>query len=362
MPPDEYVLLFEHMLDGFALHAVILDAVGKPCNYRFLAVNPAFEKQTGLAAKDVVGRTVLDILPDTDHSWVVKCCNVALTGVAFEAETYSANLDQHYRTAVFKSGREQFAVVFQNVTERVRHRELLERHVRERTAELRAANEEMASFSYAISHDLCSPLRAINGFAAMLAEMDGTCDGKKAKVFIDRIRKATMHMNSLIRGLLTLSKTTQAELKREVVDVTGIAKAVVENLYSEDTSRKATVTIQPGMTALGDPTLIRALYTNLLNNAWKFTAGKPVTEIRIGWSGAVFFVEDNGAGFDEAYMDKLFKPFQRLHSPEEYPGTGIGLATVQRVVRRHGGEVWARSPDDEGATFYFTLPRAPADL
>jgi len=361
MPPDEYALLFAHMLDGFALHEIILDSSGKPVDYRFLAINPAFEKQTGLRAADLIGRTVLDALPDTEPRWIATYGKVALTGEPVELEEYAQGLDRYFRVVAFRPRPMQFAVTFQDVTEITRAAELLELRVKERTAELQSANEELASFSYAISHDLCSPLRAINGFATILKEkcaQTATAD-PQAKVFLQRICKATLHMEALIRGLLTLSKTTQAAIRCVEVDVTDMAKRIVETLHSEDTSRKAAVTIHPGMTAMGDSSLIRVLLTNLINNAWKFTSERKTTEIRIGYSDAVFFVEDNGAGFDDTEMDGLFKPFHRLHGITEFPGTGIGLATVQRIVHRHGGEVWARAQVDKGATFYFTLPRVP---
>ncbi|MBI2970184.1 MAG: GAF domain-containing protein, partial [Gammaproteobacteria bacterium] len=235
----------------------------------------------------------------------------------------------------------------------------LERRVRLRTEELEAANEELKAFSYSVSHDLRAPLRAIDGFSAALAEtVDGTADAE-ARKYLERIREAAQRMGSLIEDLLELSRITQAPITSRAVDLSELAHAVAQALRSRDLGRYCAVQIADGMSVQGEPGLLRVLLENLIGNAWKFTAGKEGARIEVGFSeeggDRVYFVRDNGAGFDMAYAGKLFVPFQRLHSQQEFPGTGIGLAIVQRIVRRHGGRIRAEAQVGAGATFYWTL-------
>ncbi|HXC16643.1 MAG TPA: ATP-binding protein [Holophagaceae bacterium] len=235
----------------------------------------------------------------------------------------------------------------------------LERRVAERTAELEAANKELESFSYSVSHDLRAPLRAIDGFSMLLqkhldAGLDATGQGH-----LDRVRSATQRMGHLIDDLLRLSRTTRSEMFRRDLDLSELARVIAADLQVASPERKVDVSIAPGMTAHGDPTLMRAVLENLLGNAWKFTAKQAEARIEVGrlekGQGNIYFVRDNGAGFDMRYVDKLFGAFQRLHAVTEYAGTGVGLANVQRIIHRHGGRVWAEGEPDRGATFYFTL-------
>jgi signal transduction histidine kinase len=237
----------------------------------------------------------------------------------------------------------------------------LETRVRERTAELEAANKELEAFSYAVSHDLRAPLRSIDGFGVALEEdladrLDDTTRGHLA-----RIRASTSRMNALIQDMLELARASRGEMQRDTVDLSAAAKIVVRDLAAQAPGRQVDLVIPDGITARGDASLLRAVLENLLGNAFKFTARAASPRIELGVtedraSGErVYFVRDNGAGFDMQYANKLFTPFQRLHSAADYPGTGVGLATVQRIVRRHGGRVWAESRVGEGTTFSFTL-------
>ncbi|MFL5306295.1 MAG: PAS domain S-box protein [Polyangia bacterium] len=237
--------------------------------------------------------------------------------------------------------------------------EELERTVAHRTQELLAANKELEAFSYSVSHDLRAPLRAIDGFSKALAEDYAALLPADAKELLSDVRQAAQRMAGLIDDLLRLSRVTRAPLTRTRVDLTRLAETVTADLRRGDPERDVTVHIQAGVTAEADEALIRVALENLFGNAWKFTARQPHPEI---WFGSelvdgtqAFFVRDNGAGFDMAYGDKLFVSFQRLHANSEFPGTGIGLATVQRVVRRHGGRAWAVGEPGRGATFSFTL-------
>jgi PAS domain S-box-containing protein len=222
-----------------------------------------------------------------------------------------------------------------------------------------AANRELEGFSYSVAHDLRAPLRSIDGFSrALLEDYGGTLDEKGQK-YVRIVRESAELMGHLIDDILTLSRVTRSEIRREKVDLSAMARATCDRLASTSPSRTVDVEVEGGLTALGDARLLEVLFENLLGNAWKFTSKKERAHIEVGAvreaSEPAFFVRDDGAGFDMQYADKLFGVFQRLHTASEFEGTGIGLATVQRIVHRHGGRVWAEGRFGRGATFYFTL-------
>ncbi|HKW85545.1 MAG TPA: MASE1 domain-containing protein [Nitrospiraceae bacterium] len=236
----------------------------------------------------------------------------------------------------------------------------LEQRVFERTAQLEAANKELESFSYSVSHDLRAPLRSIDGFSLALLEDCADKLDAQGKDYLRRVRDATQRMARLIDDLLNLARVTREEMRRDRVDLSALARSIAADLKKTQPGRKVTFTIEDGVVANGDARLLRVALENLLGNAWKFTSKRPRTTIEFGITKqngkpAAYFVRDDGAGFDIAYARKLFGAFQRLHSSNEFEGTGIGLATVKRVIRRHGGHVWAESAEGQGATFYFTL-------
>jgi signal transduction histidine kinase len=247
-----------------------------------------------------------------------------------------------------------------HVEESVRRlNESLEARVRDRTAQFEVSNKELETFAYSVSHDLRGPLRAIDGFSqSLLEDAKGKLD-KNMTEDLTRIRKAAQRMSRLIDSLLTLSRTTRREMTTEKVDLSLIAGDVASDLQKSDPSRPAEFVITPGLVVNGDRQLLHLALQNLLNNAWKFTRNGKRALIEFGVQSKdgkqVFFVRDNGAGFDMAYADKLFGAFQRLHTEKEFEGTGIGLATVQRIIHRHGGKVWAEGVVGAGATFYFTI-------
>ncbi len=244
-----------------------------------------------------------------------------------------------------------------------RHAEELEQRVRGRTAELEAANRELESFAYSVSHDLRAPLRAIDGFSLALKEDCLDHLDETGRDHLRRIQSAVQRMGSMIDALLEMSRATRGELERTEIDLTELAASVMAEIREEEPDRCVQVAIEPHLKAHADVRLVRTLLTNLLSNAWKFTAGRDPTLIEIGTvrdptaddQNHVLFVRDSGVGFDERYADQLFAPFRRLHSESEFPGSGIGLATVERIVRRHGGRAWAQSEGEGGATFFFTL-------
>ncbi|MBI4663525.1 MAG: response regulator [Verrucomicrobia bacterium] len=270
--------------------------------------------------------------------------------------------------------------------------EQLEQRVRERTAELEAANQELETFSHSVSHDLRAPLRGIDGWSLALLEDCGERLDAQGRNHIALVRSETQRMGQLIDDLLDLSRVGRSEMRHENVDLSALAQSVADELRSREPERRLEFVVTPGLTVEGDGRLLRIALQNLIGNAWKFTGQRKQAKIEFGlvdqWIDGlagrslpidsvihqstnplihqsadpsirsdtpVFFLRDNGAGFDMAYATKLFAPFQRMHKASEFPGTGVGLATVQRIIRRHGGKVWAAAKVDEGATFYFTL-------
>ena len=236
----------------------------------------------------------------------------------------------------------------------------LEHRVVERTAELVSANRELESFAYAVSHDLRSPLRAMSGFTHALLEDYGDKLEGDAKTYLNQIDIASCKMGELIDGILTLSRSTRGEMKHDQIDISTLATEILEELARDEPERKVEARVEPNLSATGDASMIEAVLRNLLGNAWKYTGKTDAAVIRVFWGEIEgkqgFCVTDNGAGFDNAHIGRLFKPFQRLHRQDEFPGLGIGLATVQRIVNRHGGELLAKGQVGNGATFCFTLP------
>jgi signal transduction histidine kinase len=235
----------------------------------------------------------------------------------------------------------------------------LEERVHNRTAELEAANKELEAFCYAVSHDLRAPLRSIDGFSLALLDDEGDRLSDGGKDYLQRVRAATVRMGTLIDDLLDLSRITRSEMHREPVDLSQLAGSIASELSVSQPNRDVDFVIAPGLQANGDSRLIRIAMQNLLGNSWKFTSKRDHARIEFGRTQAngssSFFVADNGAGFDPTYSARLFGAFQRLHSPADFPGTGVGLATVQRIVHRHGGDIWATGAVNQGAQFFFTF-------
>ncbi|HEV8692676.1 MAG TPA: response regulator [Lysobacter sp.] len=228
-----------------------------------------------------------------------------------------------------------------------------------RAAELEAANRELEAFSHSVSHDLRGPLRRISAYSSMLEEEYGDRLEGEGRDYLQRLRDATKRMSQLIDDLLKLSRVTRAEMRREGADLTALALEILSQLQSSQPGRQVDVHVERGMRASCDPRLIRIALENLLGNAWKFTGKRNFAHIEFGVAELegvpTYFVRDNGSGFDMAHADNLFSPFTRLHSDDDFPGTGVGLATVQRIVHRHGGRLFAQAEVEKGAEFYFTL-------
>jgi signal transduction histidine kinase len=270
-----------------------------------------------------------------------------------------------YRAAFVASVQEPFRKMYIEVAERKSAEEALrllnqslEQRVAQRTRQLEQANKELEAFSYSVSHDLRAPLRAIDGFSQALEKSLDAQIGEKDRDYLGRVHRASRRMGQLIDDMLHLSHISRKEVRKAPVDVTALARDIADDLRQRDPARQVEFAIEEGMRIEADAKLIRIVLENLLANAWKFTSRKAQAKIDVGTGpqddGKTIFVRDNGAGFDMEYAHKLFSPFQRLHDASEFEGSGIGLATVQRIIDRHGGRVWAEGKEGSGAIFYFS--------
>jgi len=261
--------------------------------------------------------------------------------------------------AIMRAKVSVFVELYKAQQELRRYRTQLERLVQERTTALTAINRELEAFSYSVSHDLRAPLLAFDGLNQSLLEDYGDRLDPRATDYLQRMRRASERMTSVFDGLQTLFRLTSGEIHREPCDISAMAAEIIEEMSAATPERKVQVEIAQGLTASADPRLARILLTNLVSNAWKFTGKEQAARVEVGAEivegKTRLFVRDNGVGFDMIYAHKLFGAFQRLHSQSEFPGVGIGLATVRRIVNRHGGRAWAEGAVGEGATFYFVF-------
>lgn len=335
---------------------------------RWRHINPAFAELLGHDRETLLATPFLDMVHPEDRESTVKELEKLGRG---ETTLHFTNRYRHRdgswhwiawssrgfpdEQLIYASGRDVTRAKAAAEETRRMNEELLKK-----TAQLEVTNRELESFSYSVSHDLRAPLRGIAGFALALEDHVGTALDDTAQGYLRRVRGAADRMSDLIDDLLKLSRLTRAEMRWETVDLSALAGVVLAEKRESEPDRNVHARIEPGMAVQGDPDLLRILLENLLGNAWKFTRRQAVAEIEIGREIAedgatVFWVRDNGVGFDMRYVHKLFSPFQRLHAQTDFPGTGIGLAIVQRVAARHGGRVWAEAGPDGGACFRFQL-------
>jgi PAS domain S-box-containing protein len=336
----------------------------KDMQSRILVCNPALEKVVGKPAAEIIGKTDGEYYGDEATGRELREHDLLVTksGLAYTVEETVPTPDgpraflsskAPYRNA---SGEIIGTIgISHDITLRKLAEEARDRYARE----LESANKELEAFSYSVSHDLRAPLRALDGFSEALLTDCGDSLDETGKGYLNKVRKATQTMSQLIDDMLKLSRVARAQMNEEQVNLSDMAQSIVEELKTNQPERRAEIVIAPDITVNGDRQLLRIFLNNLLENAWKFTAKRPETKIELGINEKngekVYFIKDNGVGFDMKYAGKLFQPFQRLHSNREYEGTGIGLATAQRVIRRHGGRIWAESEVGKGATFHFTL-------
>ena len=365
--------LLQTMPIGWAEHLMIFDDRGAPVDYVFLEVNTAFERLTGLTRDAVEGRRVTEVVPDirdAQPNLIEVYGDVVRTGRERRMEIQFTPLGRWYGLTAYKRLGDRFIVMFEDITKR---KEVEQDVLRASAALLRAnqqlaaANKEIEAFAYSVSHDLRQPLRAIDGFSRILMDRHAGSLDPTATGYLGRIRAAAQRMGSLIDDMLRLSRVTRAEMKQEDVDLASVARELAEQIRATEPGRAVVWEIPSTLPARADRRLVEVVLQNLLDNAWKYTGRHDRARIEVGVlpgnegrgnDGPVYFVRDDGAGFDMRYADKLFGAFQRLHGVEDFPGSGVGLATVQRIVHRHGGRIWAEAEVEKGATFFFTLAQA----
>jgi len=347
-------------LDQFFLLSLDLLCIGG-FDGRFRRVNPAWERALGWTSADLAGVLFIELVHPEDRDATeleMKKLGDGQTVMNFENRYRSK--DGQYRWLQWNAAPFAELELIYGTAHDVTEQKQTESALQQYGAELAAANRELESFSYSVSHDLRAPLRSIDGFAQALTEdYDARLDDM-GRDYLGRIRRAAQRMGMLIDDLLSLSRVTRVELTRTAVDLSATVKDAAQRLQEMEPKRNVDWRIQPGVVADGDARLLQVAIDNLISNAWKFTSKQPAAVIEFGVTSldndhSAFMVRDNGAGFDMAHAGKLFGAFQRLHGITEFPGTGVGLATVHRIVRRHGGRIWADSAVGAGATFYFTL-------
>lgn len=361
------------------LHSVIEgtpDAIlVKDCQGRYVMLNSAVAQIQGKPKSDILGRDDIELFGHETGLPLMENDRRIMSSRQTETLEEDVLIGDSLQTYLSTKSAWQDAqgnvigliAIARDITERKQTEqkirelnETLERRVQKRTAQLEATNKELEAFSYSVSHDLRAPLRGIDGFSQALLDRYNDQLDDKGKHYLQRIRAGTQRMGELIDDLLKLSRVTRSEMHRTTVDLSAIAGEIARELNSTQPERQVEFAIASGLMADGDARLLRIVLENLLNNAWKFTSSRIEARIELGvilqpQAKPTYFVRDNGAGFDMAYAKKLFGAFQRLHPSTQFPGTGIGLATVQRIIHRHGGQVWAEGVVDRGATFYFTL-------
>jgi signal transduction histidine kinase len=310
-------------------------------------------------------RAVLNILEDSlAEKTQLESAQGALVNILDDFSEEKGRLEMTQRAVLnilddFEVVKSKVELANQQLEKEIDERRRVGTEIQGVNAELSAANKELEAFSYSVSHDLRSPLRSIDGFSHALLEDCADKLDDAGKNYLNRIRAATQRMGMLIDDLLNLSRLSRAEMRKQDLDISALAYSIADELQRVQPERQIELRIEDGLKATADPGLLRVVLENLLNNAWKFTSKHASARIEFGMTStdgtSAFFVRDDGAGFDPAYADRLFGAFQRLHAMSEFAGTGVGLATVQRIIHRHGGRIWAESALDRGTTFYFTL-------
>jgi light-regulated signal transduction histidine kinase (bacteriophytochrome) len=355
------------MLNGFFIFEPIINELGKLIDVRFLEVNPSFELQTGIRADEIIGKTWIEAFkyPNQDLSIYH---NILYSGEGEHFETYYMQGNIYYLVNAFKIADNKVGVVFDNITEYKQAikqitmlNEELEKRVVQRTNELQAAINELEAFAYTVSHDLKSPLRAIDGYSRIILEDFGANLEEDGNEMIHNIRNICRDMIEMINKLLKYSVTIKTDIDKEHINIEEMFKIIFNELKLEHKDRSIKLIIETGLPhVFADKVMFRQVIYNILSNAIKFTKYKEKALITVGCTITgdeyIFYVSDNGAGFDMDFSWKLFSIFERLHTSDEFEGSGIGLVTVKKIIQKHGGRVWIEGKLEKGATVYFTLP------
>ncbi|MES2589953.1 MAG: ATP-binding protein [Bacteroidota bacterium] len=356
--------LFNSIDQGFCIVEMIFDEQKKPIDYRFLKVNSPFENQTGLV--NAVGKRMREFAPNHEEHWFEIYGKVALTGESVRFENRAEQLHRWFDVNAFRFGDPtnfQVAILFNDITLRKESEEkiqLLNKELEQKIPELEFAYNELDAFSHSVSHDLQAPLRSINGFVNILVKELSKEPSYRIKESLKVIGSSSRKMENLIQDMLAFSHVSKNEVVRSLVHTEQIVNNIINDLYRQHAIDKSIFKIEnlPPMT--GDSAMLNQVWVNLISNAYKYSSKKESPRVEIGSQQTngetIYYVKDNGAGFDMEFYDKLFGVFQRLHDNNEFEGTGVGLAIAQRIVNRHQGKIWAEAKVDEGATFYFTLP------
>jgi len=350
----KFSALFENMSEGVSLNSIIFDEKGIPRDYVIVDVNPAYEHHTGLQKTNIQGRKASEIYGSDGVPYFDIFANVAISGEATSFETYSEKMQKHFYVSVCSPGKGTFATVFEDVT----GRKEIEETLRKQTIELERSNKDLEQFAYLASHDLKEPLRMVNGYVSLLGKRyKGKLDAD-ADEFIKYAVEGTTRMENLIGDLLLYSRVTTQGKEFRRVDCNDILSEVIRNLQINIEESGTVITCEGLPTVTGDSIQLCQLLQNLINNAIKFcSSGHPEIEIIVrpkdgDW---LFGIADNGIGIDNEYSEHIFEIFKRLHTKEEYDGSGIGLSICKKIVERHGGRIWVESEINSGSTFYFTL-------
>ncbi|MEW6755280.1 MAG: MEDS domain-containing protein [Candidatus Latescibacterota bacterium] len=350
--------LFNAMGEGFAVHEIVCDPTGRPVDYRFLDVNPAFERLTGLRREDVVGRTLSQVLPGAEPVWVDTYGRVALTGQPAHLEQFSQELCRWYEVYAYCPSPGRFATLFLDVTRARRAQE----QQRRGAEDLARSNRELEQFAYIVSHDLQEPLRGVTGFLSLLQSRHAPRLAEEARGYIQWAVESAAHMSRLIEDLLSYSRLHTSEQQLSPADLNAALERALANCAAALAESGAQVTSDRLPTVTGNATQLTQLLQNLVGNAAKFRRPDVAPRVHVSAGEAdgewVVSVQDNGIGIAPDQAERIFQVFQRLHTRRAYPGTGIGLAICKKIVERHGGRIWVESTPGEGSRFRFALPCA----